>query len=233
MLKCACRALACIAVDAQCSTRIACAGGVEPVLAAMRPPTPPRTKWTRRVPHPVPIGHAASLTPYQSDTPRLSPRTNRTRRVTHPVPIGHAASLTPYQSDTPRTSVLPASEEVHKFGAGALAILCGALKSLHGSAGDGEAWRRVAQAGGPALVFRSTYPRLARAAGGGRRALAHCCWSMSSSERGHGRSSSTTGARCSRRSARSGSPTAPRASWGVASRARGWVGVGLSSVRTG
>jgi len=25
---------------------------------------PPRTKWTRRVPHPVLIGHAASLTPY-------------------------------------------------------------------------------------------------------------------------------------------------------------------------
>jgi len=26
---------------------------------------PPRTKWTRRVPHPVLIGHAASLTPYR------------------------------------------------------------------------------------------------------------------------------------------------------------------------
>jgi hypothetical protein len=25
---------------------------------------PPRTKWTRRVPPPVPTGHAASLTPY-------------------------------------------------------------------------------------------------------------------------------------------------------------------------
>jgi len=25
------------------------------------PPPPPRTKWTRRVPHPVLIGHAASL----------------------------------------------------------------------------------------------------------------------------------------------------------------------------
>ena len=37
-------------------------------LAALRvlPPPPPRsrTKWTRRVPHPVLIGHAASLTPY-------------------------------------------------------------------------------------------------------------------------------------------------------------------------
>ena len=28
------------------------------------PPPPPRTNWTRRVPHPVLIGHAASLTPY-------------------------------------------------------------------------------------------------------------------------------------------------------------------------
>jgi hypothetical protein len=32
---------------------------------AGRPPPPPfRTKWTRRVPHPVLIGHAASLTPH-------------------------------------------------------------------------------------------------------------------------------------------------------------------------
>ena len=28
------------------------------------PPPPPRTKWTRRVPRPVLIGHAASLTLY-------------------------------------------------------------------------------------------------------------------------------------------------------------------------
>jgi hypothetical protein len=27
-------------------------------------PPPSRTEWTRRVPHPVLIGHAASLTPY-------------------------------------------------------------------------------------------------------------------------------------------------------------------------
>jgi len=33
------------------------------VPRAIAPP-PPRTKWTRRVPHPVLIGHAASLTPY-------------------------------------------------------------------------------------------------------------------------------------------------------------------------
>jgi len=34
--------------------------------SVLHPPPPPlpRTKWTRRVPHPVLIGHAASLTPY-------------------------------------------------------------------------------------------------------------------------------------------------------------------------
>ena len=32
--------------------------------AGERGTPPPRTKWTRRVPHPVLIGHAASLTPY-------------------------------------------------------------------------------------------------------------------------------------------------------------------------
>ena len=36
--------------------------GVDEV--APPPPPPPRTKWTRRVPHPVLSGHAASLTPY-------------------------------------------------------------------------------------------------------------------------------------------------------------------------
>ena len=40
--------------------------GIEAAQAAPPPPPPPssRTKWSRRVPHPVPIGHAASLTPY-------------------------------------------------------------------------------------------------------------------------------------------------------------------------
>ena len=33
--------------------------------ASDAPPPPPRTKWTRRVPHPVLIGHAASRTPYR------------------------------------------------------------------------------------------------------------------------------------------------------------------------
>ena len=44
-------------------------GDTEPLPVALlgevlAPPPPPRTKWTRRVPHPVLIGHAASLTPY-------------------------------------------------------------------------------------------------------------------------------------------------------------------------
>ena len=40
---------------------------LEKMFAARRvrvTPPPPRTKWTRRVPHPVLIGHTASLTPY-------------------------------------------------------------------------------------------------------------------------------------------------------------------------
>ena len=57
-----------------------------------------RQEAVRHSPPPLVLsGHAASLTPYQSDTPRPSPRTNRTRRVPHPVLIGHAASLTPHQ----------------------------------------------------------------------------------------------------------------------------------------
>jgi len=38
----------------------------------------PRTNRTRRVPHPVPIGHAASLTPYYGG------RISRRRRPSHP-----------------------------------------------------------------------------------------------------------------------------------------------------
>jgi hypothetical protein len=38
-------------------------GEVHPAALAPGAP-PPRTKWTRRVPHPVLIGHAAFLTPY-------------------------------------------------------------------------------------------------------------------------------------------------------------------------
>jgi hypothetical protein len=44
---------------------------------------------------PVLTGHAASLLPYQPDTPRPFPRTNRTRRVPSPVPVGHATPAAP------------------------------------------------------------------------------------------------------------------------------------------
>ena len=40
---------------------------LQPTTAFFVPP-PPRTKWTRRVPHPVLIGHAASLTQATSNT---------------------------------------------------------------------------------------------------------------------------------------------------------------------
>ena len=43
-------------------------------------PLPPRTKWTRRVPHPVLIGHSPSLTPYRR-APRAARRTRRTRSL--------------------------------------------------------------------------------------------------------------------------------------------------------
>ena len=38
--------------------------GSSTTTSSQAPSPPPRTKWTRRVPHPVLIGHAASLTPY-------------------------------------------------------------------------------------------------------------------------------------------------------------------------
>jgi hypothetical protein len=89
--------------------------GLPGVLCGLRPPPPPpRTKWTRRVPHPVLIGHAASHTsivhlnvqhkcctfspsrrppppPVLLDTSRPSSRTNWTRLVPPPVLNGHAS----------------------------------------------------------------------------------------------------------------------------------------------
>jgi len=44
-------------------------------------PPPPRTKWTRRVPHPVLIGHAASLTPYSEMPPMTQARAPRATRT--------------------------------------------------------------------------------------------------------------------------------------------------------
>ena len=57
-----------------------------PVFAHGRRPAHPRPRRVPSAPPPpcpplVLSGHAASLTPYYSDTPRPSPRTNRTRRV--------------------------------------------------------------------------------------------------------------------------------------------------------
>ena len=40
---------------------VASALGIPALLPFLKAPPPPRTKWTRRVPHPVLIGHAASL----------------------------------------------------------------------------------------------------------------------------------------------------------------------------
>jgi hypothetical protein len=46
----------------------------------------PSSSRAKSTPPPSPLvlsGHAASLTPYEADTPRPSPRTNRTRRAPH------------------------------------------------------------------------------------------------------------------------------------------------------
>ena len=65
---------------------------------AVRPaPAPnPRTNRTRRVPHPVLIGHAASLTPYAS-TPRPSPRPAPAPRLPFPlrIPLPYRGGLRP------------------------------------------------------------------------------------------------------------------------------------------
>jgi len=50
-----------------CAQEAAAAARLAEAEAARKAPPPPptsRTKWTRRVPHPVLSGHAASLTPY-------------------------------------------------------------------------------------------------------------------------------------------------------------------------
>jgi hypothetical protein len=99
-------------VHAQCAARFdPCAilpradrvAGVTGCLDAVLSPAPlpaPRTKWTRRVPHSVQIGHAASLTPYS--LPRPSTPLARPAPVTPPplpplhrrdrIPAVHASS---------------------------------------------------------------------------------------------------------------------------------------------
>jgi len=68
-------------VSGKAARRAAAVDGVSE--AAHQAPPPP----------PVLIGHAASLTPYYSDTPRPSPRTNRTRRVPQAPPGVPAAAV--------------------------------------------------------------------------------------------------------------------------------------------
>ena len=50
--------------QAAAAVRFGAGGGAAALEGAPPPRPPPRTKWTHRVPHPVPIGHAASLTSY-------------------------------------------------------------------------------------------------------------------------------------------------------------------------
>jgi hypothetical protein len=56
-------------------------------------PPPSRTKWTRRVPHPVLIGHAASLARCAATEPTCSSSPSRSRRsVSRPSPAGATAA---------------------------------------------------------------------------------------------------------------------------------------------
>ena len=59
----------CFSPSASPAAQLSRTGGAVQVIATLKqqvrpPPLPSRTKWTRRVHHPVLIGHAASLTPY-------------------------------------------------------------------------------------------------------------------------------------------------------------------------
>jgi hypothetical protein len=51
-------------VGSQAASKVEAGPVGDVVKTGLRCPPPPRTKWTRRVPHPVRNGHAASLTPY-------------------------------------------------------------------------------------------------------------------------------------------------------------------------
>ena len=66
-------------------------GGEAAALVCAPPLSPPhRTKWTRRIPHPVLIGHAASLsppTPRAAPAPLTPPRPSITAIVCHPTVI--------------------------------------------------------------------------------------------------------------------------------------------------
>ena len=78
------------------------------------PPTPPphpRTKWTRRVPHPVLIGHASSLTPYYSDA-TLEPAPRWRTRATCSRPSARRtrpSALQPRTRARSRRTLSPAS----------------------------------------------------------------------------------------------------------------------------
>jgi len=61
------------------------AAHLRPRTRLSAPPPPPRTKWTRRVPHPVLIGHAASTTRRTRGAPAL-PRVRRSRALVPHVP---------------------------------------------------------------------------------------------------------------------------------------------------
>ena len=75
--------------------RLRATGGGRCSCAGPTPPPPPRTKWTRRIPHPVLIGHAASLPPYRPHgrSRRSSSATSsRSTRRSSTLPSGRAGN---------------------------------------------------------------------------------------------------------------------------------------------
>jgi hypothetical protein len=71
------------------------------------PPTPSRTKWTRRVPHPVLIGHAASLRPRGCS--RRAPRASR--RAARRRPARRRPRRAPPHARRPRAHRSPAGRK--------------------------------------------------------------------------------------------------------------------------
>ena len=102
------------------------------------PPPPPRTKWTRRVPHPVLIGHAASLGRYRAD------RAHTVRSLPCPLPR-------PYRTSSPAARPRPASGPA-----------AGPVPSARGAGRQVRRGRRALRSGGRRRAGRGVVDTLRR-----------------------------------------------------------------------
>ena len=119
-----------------------------------RTPPPLRTKWTRRVPHPVLIGHAASLTPYAATRQPWLPSCGRAHRTscgssggpalprcsrpvrTAPSPVS-ATTLEPFAERTRRAASPnnPTSARLHSRGLALPSDFCPGTRSRPSGSG--------------------------------------------------------------------------------------------------